>query len=212
MTTSGPTELDARRTALLVMDYQVLLVPMLPADVNTEDLLRRVADAIGTVRRAGGTVAYVRTGFTAAERAAVPPENLAATAFVEHMGTAMDVDGPGTAIVDALAPREDDIVVRKTRVGGLSTTGLHDRLSRRGITTLVLAGIATGGVVLSTVRDAADRDYRLLVLSDGCADPDPQVHETLMEKVFPQQAQVLRVAELAHVLTQGGRPGDVTRV
>ncbi|WP_255954403.1 cysteine hydrolase family protein [Streptomyces odontomachi] len=199
MTTSEPV-VDARRMALLVMDYQVSLVPMLPAAVGAEDLVRRVADAIGTVRRAGGAVAYVRTGLVAAERAAVPAENAHVRAFIEQTGPAMDADGPGTVIVDALAPQADDIVVRKIRVGGFSTTDLHDRLAERGVTTLVLAGIATGGVVLSTVREAADRDYRLLVLSDGCADPDPQVHETLMEKVFPQQAQVLQVAELARVL------------
>jgi len=60
--------------------------------------------------------------------------------------------------------------------------------------TLVLAGIATSGVVLSTLRQAADLDYRLVVLSDGCADADPQVHQVLTEKVFPRQAEVTTVA------------------
>jgi nicotinamidase-related amidase len=54
----------------------------------------------------------------------------------------------------------------------------------------VLAGIATSGVVLSTVRQAADLDYRLIVLADACADRDPEVHRVLTEKVFPRQAQV----------------------
>jgi nicotinamidase-related amidase len=59
----------------------------------------------------------------------------------------------------------------------------------------VLAGIATSGVVLSTVRQAADMDYRLTVLSDGCLDADPEVHRVLTEKVFPRQAEVSTVAE-----------------
>lgn len=57
----------------------------------------------------------------------------------------------------------------------------------------MLAGIATSGVVLSTVRQAADPDYRLVVLADGCLDPDPEVHRVLTEKVFPRQADVVPV-------------------
>jgi nicotinamidase-related amidase len=64
-----------------------------------------------------------------------------------------------------------------------------------GADTLVLAGIATSGVVLSTLRQAADLDYGLTVLSDACADPDPEVHRVLIEKVFPKQAQVTTADE-----------------
>jgi len=59
---------------------------------------------------------------------------------------------------------------------------------------LVLAGIATSGVVLSTLRQAADLDYRLTVLADGCLDADPEVHEVLLQKVFPRQAEVTSIA------------------
>jgi nicotinamidase-related amidase len=60
---------------------------------------------------------------------------------------------------------------------------------------LVLCGIATSGVVLSTLRQAADLDYKLVVLADGCADLDPEVHRVLLEKVFPRQADVMTVDE-----------------
>jgi nicotinamidase-related amidase len=60
---------------------------------------------------------------------------------------------------------------------------------------LVLAGIATSGVVLSTLRQAADLDYRLTVLADGCLDADPEVHRVLLEKVFPRQAEVVGIAD-----------------
>lgn len=59
---------------------------------------------------------------------------------------------------------------------------------------LVLAGIATSGVVLSTLRQAADLDYSLTVLADGCLDADPEVHRVLLEKVFPRQAEVVPIA------------------
>ena len=65
---------------------------------------------------------------------------------------------------------------------------------------LVLAGIATSGVVLSTLREAADRDYRLTVLADACLDRDAEVHRLLIEKVFPRQADVMTVADWVSAL------------
>jgi nicotinamidase-related amidase len=49
--------------------------------------------------------------------------------------------------------------------------------------------------VLSTLRQAADLDFGLTVLADGCLDADPEVHRVLMEKVFPHQADVTTVAD-----------------
>jgi nicotinamidase-related amidase len=65
------------------------------------------------------------------------------------------------------------------------------------IDTLLLSGIATSGVVLSTLLDAADRDYRLFVLADCCADVDPLVHQVLTERVFPRQADVITASAVA---------------
>jgi nicotinamidase-related amidase len=64
----------------------------------------------------------------------------------------------------------------------------------------VLAGIATSGVVLSTLRQAADLDYQLTVLADGCLDADPDVHQVLLGKVFPRQAEVTTIADWAACL------------
>ena len=91
-------------------------------------------------------------------------------------------------------------MVRKTRIGAFSTTDLADQLDARKIDTLILAGISTSGVVLSTVRDAGDRDYRLFVLADASADPQAEVHEFLLERIFPRQARVIRIADLAVLL------------
>jgi len=90
--------------------------------------------------------------------------------------------------------------VRKTRVGAFSTTDLDAQLKARSVTTLILTGISTSGVVLSTVRDAADRDYRLFVVADATADPQPDVHAMLIDKVFPGQAQVIEVADAERLL------------
>ncbi|WP_264372964.1 cysteine hydrolase [Nonomuraea phyllanthi] len=117
----------------------------------------------------------------------------------------MHHEDPATDVHRRLAPEPGDITVRKTRYGALSTTDLDRRLRDRGITALVIAGVTTSGVVLSTVTDAADRDYQLYVLSDGVADPDPQAHQTLMTSVFPRMAHIIDTAELRSLL-HGSRP------
>jgi nicotinamidase-related amidase len=85
-------------------------------------------------------------------------------------------------------------------VGAFSTTDLETVLRARNINTLVLFGISTSGVVLSTVRWAADMDYKLAVISDACADRDPEVHRVLQEKVFSWQATVLNTQEFIKAL------------
>ncbi len=73
-------------------------------------------------------------------------------------------------------------------------------LRANDIETIVMFGIATSGVVLSTLRHAADADYRLIVLKDCCSDRDAEVHRVLTEKVFPRQATVITAAEFLAAL------------
>lgn len=187
---------DIEHAVLLVMDFQRSIVGRV---ADAEALLDRVAGAIATARARGMAVGYVRVAFEDADYDAVPPTNKIFARLAE--GRVNHVDSPTTAVHDRLAPEPGDIVVRKTRVGAFSTTDLDEQLRKRGISTVVLAGISTSGVVLSTVRDAADRDYRIIVLADGCADFDAEVHDVLLGKVFPRQADVVNTAELDDLLT-----------
>lgn len=81
----------------------------------------------------------------------------------------------------------------KRRVSAFTGSDLEVVLRALEVDHLVLAGIATSGVVLSTLREAADRDYRLTVLADACSDGDDEVHRVLTEKVFRRQADVVTV-------------------
>ena len=179
------------------MDYQNGVVDMLG---DPDDLLSRAASAIATVRRAGGHVGYVRVAFEDADFQAIPPTSRMG-ARVGTSATAFHNDSPATAVHDRVAPEPGDIIVRKVRVGAFSTTDLDAQLRERGVDTLILAGISTSGVVLSTVRDASDRDYRVLVLADATADREPDVHAFLTERIFPRQADVITVAELEALLS-----------
>jgi nicotinamidase-related amidase len=198
VTTEAPLALDPRRTVLLVMDYQNGVFSQI---ADADALLARAAAAIATVRALDGHVGYVHVAFEEADYAAIPPTSQFAP-IVAAAGGAYDTGSPATAVHDRVAPRSGDIIVRKTRVGAFSTTDLDAQLRGRGIDTLILAGISTSGVVLSTIRDARDRDYQIVVLADGCADRDQEVHDVLMRKVFPRQAHVATVAELPGLFRQ----------
>jgi nicotinamidase-related amidase len=102
---------------------------------------------------------------------------------------------PGVQIADAVAPRPGEPVVTKRRVSAFAGSDLDAILRGYRAERLVLAGIATSGVVLSTFTQAADLDFELVVLSDACADADPEVHRVLTEAVFPKAADVVTTAE-----------------
>jgi nicotinamidase-related amidase len=99
------------------------------------------------------------------------------------------------AVHEDIKPADGEVVVVKKRVSAFAGSDLEVMLRAYDIKHMVLAGIATGGVVLSTVREAADKDYRLTVLADCCADQDAEVHEVLLTKIFPRQTDVLTVDE-----------------
>jgi len=82
----------------------------------------------------------------------------------------------------------------------LAGSDLEVILRSRGIDKLILTGIATSGVVLSTLREAADKDYQIVVLSDAVFRCRSRSHRVLLEKVFPRQADVLTVSEWAATL------------
>ncbi|MDA8197978.1 MAG: cysteine hydrolase [Thermaerobacter sp.] len=182
------TELPAVHTALLVMDVQIGIVARFASDPGRLEPLRAAVDA---ARAAEIPVIFVRVAFRPGFPE-VSPANRSFAAIAQ--GTSWAADPEMAAIHPAVDPRPDDLVVTKLRVSAFTGSDLEVLLRSRGLTHLVLAGIATSGVVLSTVREAADRDYRITVLSDGCLDMDPEVHRVLTDKIFPRQADVQTVA------------------
>jgi nicotinamidase-related amidase len=95
----------------------------------------------------------------------------------------------------------DEVVVGKHRVNALYGTALDLILRANTIDTLMILGYATSGVVLSTVRYAADLDYRLVVIEDCCADQEPDVHDFLTQRICPRQAEVVTSVEVIAALT-----------
>jgi nicotinamidase-related amidase len=173
---------------LLIMDVQQGIVERFASD---DGYLARLGTAIGAARGAGVRVIYVTVSF----RAGHPEVSSRNKSFSAISGTGRFAEGdPACAVPAAVAPEPGDVLVTKRRVSAFTGSDLDVVLRSGGTEHLVLAGIATSGVVLSTLRQAADLDYRLTVLADGCLDGDAEVHRVLMDKVFPRQAEVTTIA------------------
>jgi nicotinamidase-related amidase len=179
-------------TALLVMDLQKGIV----SRVQDPGYVPRLARAVGGARAAGVPVLYVVLGF----RPGHPEVSDRNKTFGALPPGAFTDEDPGTAIHDDVAPRPGELVITKKRVSAFAGGDLELVLRSGGFDHLVLTGVATSGVVLSTLRQAADLDYRLTVLADGCYDPDPEVHRLLTGKVFPRQAHVTTVDDWTKAL------------
>lgn len=187
--------IDPKSTALLAMDFQTLIVDGYATD--KEPLLSRTARLLQAARATQIMIVYVVVGF----RPGYPEVSDRNMSFrtVKETGrfTASDAN---VAIHPALAPVAGDTIVTKHRAGAFFGTDLEMILRANGIDTLLLTGVATSGVVLSTLRYAADSDYRLLVVKDCCSDKDAEVHRVLTEQVFPRQATVASAEEVIDML------------
>jgi len=183
------TNSKALATALLVMDIQPAIMQMMGE--NAAPLAATLNQAIGAARVAGIPVIFVVVGFRKGF-----PEIGAGTAASFAAIAKSGMTGLEEPTVDpSVAPAPGEMVVTKRRVSAFAGSDLEVILRGHRIEHLVLTGVATSGVVLSTVREAADKDYRLSVLSDACADRDSDVHSVLTNKVFPRQAEVMTTAE-----------------
>lgn len=170
-----------KKSALLIMDVQPGVVDRLK---DKETYLDKVRVAVSAAHKKHVPVIYVVVGFRD-DFPEVSPNNKSFSNLNESMQKAMVDPSP------SIAPDKGDLIVTKHRVSAFSGSDLEMLLRSLGIQHLILAGIATSGVVLSTVREAADKDFQLTVLSDICADFDEEVHSLLINKLFPRQADVM---------------------
>jgi len=175
------------------MDLQNAIVSIYAK--NDEEFMPRAAGVLNAARSHGVKAIHVQVGF----RPGLPevnPRNALFGAIKTSPEWQKVFEGPAGQIHPSVAPQGEDIVVTKHRVSAFAGTDLEMILRSNGIETLVIFGIATSGVVLSTLLEASDADYRLIVVRDCCTDQDPEVHACLTEKVFPRRASVISAGEL----------------
>lgn len=171
------------------MDMQTSILGSLS---DSTKLITDTAQAIKAARVKEIPVIYVVVGF----RQGMPEiskNNKVFSTIKEHMAT-VDMK-EWTKIHPGVEPHEQDIIITKKRFSAFTGSDLEVVLRGLDIDHLILTGISTSGVVLSTLREAADKDYKLSVIEDCCADSDEEVHRILINKIFPKQAEVISLEQ-----------------
>jgi nicotinamidase-related amidase len=171
-------------TALLILDYQIGVGDLSYA----QDAASRAAIALEAGRKAGLCIVFSKVMFRPGY-ADISASNRSFQAVKEA-----DLMPPeASKLIPRFQPRSGEILVNKNRFSVFSGNDLKQLLRSKPIKTLVMAGVATSGVILSTFAEAADEDYEMAVLSDACADPKASLHQELTTSLFPRSATVVSV-------------------
>jgi len=177
------------QTALLLMHVQNGIV----SRFETPGALEPFQRALEGARRHDVYTIHVRVAFTDGYPE-LNPDNKLISAVKNVVGVTTASESQ-TQIHDTVRPQQGEPVVINRRISSFVGSNLDVILRSQHITHLVLAGISTSGVVLSTLLEASDKDFTLSVLSDACLDGDEEVDQVLLHKVFPTKAKVCTVAE-----------------
>jgi nicotinamidase-related amidase len=188
--------LDKGKTMLLMADFSTSGIGQNPV-AKERQTLERAREVLDAARKAGVFVGYCISHF----RPGFPEvsDRNKTRAARRDSGEVLPAD-PAALIHPAVQAKAGEPVIAKHRTSAFSGSAFEMILRAHNIETLILMGHATSGVILSTVRLAADLDYHLIVVEDGCADRDPEVHKVLMEKVFPRQATVVSAKDMVEAL------------
>ena len=191
--------LDPQRTALLVIDMQR---NAFEADdprarlVRESGIAERLAELIPAARARGLLVVYVL-----ATRRPDGSDQVRLPIQGGLSGVGRPAEGtPDWQVIDLLRPEPSDLQVVKRRRNAFHGTDLDLLLRARGTTTLIVGGQRTTIGVEGTVRDAFDRDYAVIVLSDGCGGVPADEQDWAMRRVFPSMARVMTCAEVTALL------------
>jgi nicotinamidase-related amidase len=194
----GPFAFDPEMTALVVIDMQRdFLEPggfgaLLGNDVSLlSSAIEPLRVVLAAARELGMLVIHTREGHRP-DLTDCPPSKLARGGLEVGIG---DV-GPngrilvrgerGHDIVDALAPAPGEVVLDKPGKGSFCATDLELILRNQGITSLIVTGVTTEVCVHTTVREANDRGFECLVLSDCCGSYFPEFHEVALRMIAAQ--------------------------
>lgn len=177
--------LDATRTALIVIDPQNWTMGMPITPHPADQIVATVVSLAGAIRGAGGVVCLTRAAFS--------------PGYADMLRMSVEIALPvpeGGIPPQALAFRPEvkalqaDIVITKRQWSAFYGTELDLQLRRRGIHTMVIAGVMTNFGVESTARDAWQHNYAAIVAEDACASLDPEMHRFSIEKILPRVARV----------------------
>jgi nicotinamidase-related amidase len=174
-------QLDAKTTALVLIDLQKGVLGMPVAPHPATDIYERSMRLAQRFRDAGATVVHVRVSFSkdlgdAPSGAVDQPSNFASLP-------------PGWDEFPQPVPASD-LIITKRHWGAFHGTELDLQLRRRGIRRIVLGGIATNIGVESTARSAFEHGYELVIPEDLCSSLSPETHAFSFQHILPRLARI----------------------
>jgi nicotinamidase-related amidase len=181
-------KLDPKKTALLTLNFQNGIVGSVP---GAEACVPNAAKAVEVARKNQYLIIHVGLGFFTGH----PEIGDAKSSFQRVKQNGLFVKGTESSEFHESLVRPEDLIIYKQRVSAFCENNLRMTLRANGIENLILFGISTSGIVLSTLRQAADMDFQCWVIKDAYFDRDEEVHRVLTEKVFPMQATVITTNE-----------------
>jgi len=186
-------ELNAKTTALVVIDLQEGILPFAGGPHTADEVVARAARLAEKFRANGAPVVMVRVGWSAD--------------FAEALKQPVDAPIGGHALPPewwhypvALGKRDGDIEVTKRQWGAFYGTDLELQLRRRGIDTIVLCGISTNIGVESTARNAWELGFNLIVVEDACSAASDEQHQGSFNHIFPRIGRVRSTEEILSAL------------
>ncbi|MFE5394075.1 hydrolase [Streptomyces sp. NPDC056568] len=188
------TSLDPR-TALVVIDLQAGIVAAPTAPYGSAEVVARSARLAEAFRARDLPVVLVRVSFAADGADAVPGRT-------EAGGAGGPRPEGWDVVVDELAGHPGDLTVTKRNWGAFHGTGLDVRLRRRGVTQIVLTGIATSIGVESTARAAHEHGYHVTLATDAMSDMDAAAHHNSVERIFPRLGETGTTDEILELLAK----------
>lgn len=179
----------AAGVALLILDMQNDILAFHQRDHHVEEVIRTIKGLADWAHASNVPVIYSRVAFRPSYVDALPGMPIIKE---RHM---LDETQRGSAIIDELKPEENDTVVVKRRIGVFYNTDLEVVLRSMRAQTLLFTGMSTSRVVESTVREAQNRDFKNIVISDGCAATSPELHENSLRSMADFFAEIMTAAE-----------------
>ncbi|EMD1657365.1 hydrolase [Pluralibacter gergoviae] len=187
------TELNAKTTALVIIDLQEGILPFAGGPHSAADVVDRAAKLADRCRQQGAPVILVRVGWSAD--------------FAEALKQPVDAQAAAQALPDnwwrypqALGKQASDIEVTKRQWGAFYGTDLELQLRRRGIDTIILCGISTNIGVESTARNAWELGFKLVIAEDACSAASAEQHQGSMTHIFPRIARVRSTDQILQAL------------
>ncbi|QDH14218.1 cysteine hydrolase [Formicincola oecophyllae] len=189
MATAPQTPTPAK-TALMLMDYQDYILENYLSPDQAQGAVGAAGRLLAYARAQAVPIIHIMVAFEAGYPSVSPNNVMFAAIKREKMGL---LGQPGTAITQALAPRPGETVVVKNRVGAFTGTNLAMILRAQNINTLVMGGVITSGVVMSTLRQAFDLDYTPCLVGPACGDATAETNQVLLGCVPSWLADVVDI-------------------